>query len=482
MNTVDVLVVGAGPAGSALAIILAKAGLDVLLLEKYEFPRDKVCGDFVSPRGLRKLGELGCYDEIAKRGYVPVNKSLVFLDGEWLSEGTFPRLPDHPPFGHAIPRIELDEIMFRQAQKAGAQTVENCDVTSIDIGETGVHVVAKIGGKTRRFSGRTVVGADGANSIVARCQNLEMKDQRYIQLAMRGYCEGLPLQDAVLYFEEAFFPGFGWIFPTTNGAANVGVGMVKEPMKKDGIHLRPFYDRFVQFVHRRAEENGTRVAFTRSAGWPIKTYGGARRNYFERGLLVGDAGCFVDPISGEGIPLAFETAEMAAATITEAFASGDFSATGFSSYERRWRTHFDPDLGVSDMIVSLLRNRQFVKLWVQWLRVMGMTAARDPEYGLKAGGILAGLVPNREGFSPDIIWKSIAHGPAFWMEASNISTGTFAVDILRRGADVIRWELDVAKAIASDSDWFRDWVIEVGTKQAKVFQTLSGAGASNHRD
>ena len=95
----DVVIVGAGPAGSALGIYLARAGIDVLLLEKYEFPRDKVCGDFVSPRGLKKLAELGCGEEISARAYTPVNKSLVFLGDDQLSEGLFPHLPEHPAFG-----------------------------------------------------------------------------------------------------------------------------------------------------------------------------------------------------------------------------------------------------------------------------------------------------------------------------------------------------------------------------------------------
>jgi hypothetical protein len=121
----------------------------------------------------------------------------------------------------------------------------------------------------------------------------------------------------------------------------------------------------------------------------------------------------------------------------------------------------------------MIRNRSLVKLWIRWLRVMGMTAARDPQYALKTGGILAGLVPNREGFSPDVVLKSLAHGPAFWMEATNVSAKNLPLDIFRRGTDLLRWELDVARAVLSDPDWFRDWAVEIGTKQAKVLRTLS---------
>ena len=98
---------------------------------------------------------------------------------------------------------------------------------------------------------------------------------------------------------------------------------------------------------------------------------------------------------------------------------------------------------------------------------------RDPEYALKTGGILAGLVPNREGFSPDVVLKSLAHGPAFWMEATDVSARTLPIDLLKRGADLLRWEVNVARAVVSDFDWFKDWAIEIGTKQVKVFEKMS---------
>jgi len=477
----DAIIVGAGPAGSAAAIELAAAGLDVLLLEKERFPRDKVCGDFVSPKGLRHLHRLGCYDEIASRGYVPVSRSQVYLDWDYLSAGDFPALPDHPPFGHAIPREDLDAIMFHRAQAVGAETVESCEVTSVATGPSLVSVRASVAGRPFEFFGRIVVGADGASSIVARTAGLEMKDPRYIQLAMRSYGEGMPLTDALLCFEEEYFPGFGWVFPVTGTRANIGVGMVKEPMKKDGIHLRAFYQRFVRFVEQKAAERGARIDISRSAGWPIKTFGGARRNYFERGLLIGEAGCFVDPISGEGIPLALETAEIAAAVIQDAIATGDCSAQSLSRYEQRWREHFDPDLGVSDMVVSMIRNRHLVKLWTQWLRVMGMTAARDSDYALKTGGILAGLVPNRQGFAPDVILKSMLHGPGFWMEAADLSSGNLPRDVLQRSADLWQWQLDVAGSLISDADWYRNWTVEILTKQSRVFRNLIGYPVSNRK-
>jgi geranylgeranyl reductase family protein len=472
----DVIIVGAGPAGSALATHLARDGYGVLLLEQHRFPRDKVCGDLVSAKGLKALDELGCFDAIARRGYVPIEQSIVSLDGETLVRGVLPRLPSHPPCGYAVPRVELDELIFGAASVAGADAIEGCTVLGFEIGPSLVSVATKAERARRDFLGRMIVGADGASSVVARCAGMDMRDARYVQLAIRAYCSGLPLDHAILYFAEEFFPGYAWVFPVHETLANIGVGMVKESAQKFGIRLRDFYERLVQYLQRLAAAHGVQIELTRPAGWPIKTYGGARRNYFDRGLLIGDAGCFVDPISGEGIPLALESASLAAQTIREAFARNDFSAAGLSSYERRWRAQYDADLTISDLVVSAARNRYLVKLWMQTLRTLAMTAARDREFAAKAGGVLAGLVPNREALSRDVMLKSVMHGPAFWMEAFGMTRADLPLDALRKATQLARWEGNLASSIVADFNWFSDWAAELGAKQLDVLAALARRG------
>ncbi len=473
MQVFDVIIVGAGPAGSALAAGLARDGYSVLVLEKHRFPRDKVCGDLVSAKGLTLLAGLGCYEEIARRAYIPIKESVVVLDDRTLARGALPKIPGLPSFGHAVPRVELDAMIFEQAAKAGAQSVQGCTVQGFELGPSLVVVHAAVDGRDRQFLGRFIVGADGAASVVARCAGLEMRDARYVQLALRAYCTGFPLEHAVLYFAEEFFPGYAWVFPVNENVANIGVGMVKESALKHGLRLREFYARLVRYLERQAAERGLRVELSRPAGWPIKTYGGARRNYFERGLLIGDAGCFVDPISGEGIPLALETAAMAAEVIRAAFAECDFSAESLARYERRWRDRYDRDLSISDLIVSIARNRYLAKVWVQWLRTIAMTAARDPDYAAKTGGVLAGLVPNREALAGDVILKSVMHGPAFWVEAFGLARERLPDALVHRSIRLVQWEAGAASSMLADFDWFRDWAIEIGDKHLKVLDALT---------
>lgn len=389
MTTFDVAIVGAGPAGSSLAIRLAAIGQNVLLLEKKSFPRDKVCGDIVSAKGLMLLDELGCFEAIARRKLLPLRRARTALNGKWLAKGGIPPRANTIDYYHAVPRVVLDEIIFRRAQEAGATTVENCTVRDLEIDSDSATLTALESGTQRQYSARLVVGADGAHSVVARRAGLAMTDERFVEFAMRAYCHGLPLRESMLWFEEDFFPGFGWVYPISDGLANIGVGMVAESVKRFDLKLHDFFGRLSKRLQNWAAEQGWRCEIEKPVGWPIKTYGGARTNYFERGLLVGEAGCFVDPLSGEGIAPALENATLARETISDAFDRGDFSRRTLRAYEGRWRQKFDPDFGVADLLVSFARNRHLLRVWMDALKVVCKTADKDPNYAWRVGGVLA---------------------------------------------------------------------------------------------
>src|SRR5215203_3965527 len=102
MRVFDACIVGAGPAGAALATHLARDGCSVLLLDRQQFPRDKVCGDLVSAKGLKMLDDLDCYKDVARRGFMPLRTAQAYLDGQFLVEAPLPTLPGHPPAGHAV--------------------------------------------------------------------------------------------------------------------------------------------------------------------------------------------------------------------------------------------------------------------------------------------------------------------------------------------------------------------------------------------
>ncbi|MEZ4298152.1 MAG: geranylgeranyl reductase family protein [Polyangiaceae bacterium] len=466
MKVHDVVIAGAGPAGSALAIELAREGLSVLLLDAARFPRDKACGDYVSPRGLGRLAALGCGEAIRDQALTPIRRSRLYLNRDLLVSGVLPEVPGLPAFGHAIPRKVLDDLLFRKAIAAGAQAREGCRVTGFETTGDGVEVLAKQDGKPVRLRGRLLIGADGATSAVANAAGLRMNDPRHTLASIRAYAHGLTLDHTLMYFDDAFFPGYGWIFPVRPGLCNIGVGMVSEPLSRAGLRLSDFYDKLTRLVQHLARSKVATVEIGAHRGWPIRSYGGARKNHFDRGLLIGEAGCFVDPINGEGIPLALETAHIAARTVRAAFRAGTFGPDTLARYEADFRARFDADLGISDLAVTMIRNRHLLPVWLTMFRTMSLTAREDPEYARITGGILGGVVRAREGVTPEMFVRALVHGPSFWREALGLTGGL--ADWLSRGKALLDFQATLARAVADDGPWLREWAREVQQKHARL--------------
>ena len=332
----DVVVVGAGPAGSACAISLAERGRRVLLLDKATFPRDKVCGDFLSPRSLAVLAELGCWDALRRAQPHSIRRSLVHLNGELVSTGPLPKVGRLPGFGMVVPRAVSDEILFRRAAAAGAEVVEGFVATDLELHESGITVRGRHTKRPRAVSAQLVVVADGARSRMAASLGVTPVSGQKDLFALRAYLHDVPsAPDATaVFFDADFFPGYAWVFPTGDGGANVGMGMHMDVCRRYGINLR---DRFVRWLQ---DDPGLRSMVgdadrnVRIAGWPLTGYDGTHSNHADRVLIVGDAARFVDPINGEGVHTALESARLAAAVADRAIASGDLSAASLSAYER----------------------------------------------------------------------------------------------------------------------------------------------------
>ena len=207
------LVVGGGPAGSTLAWDLARRGVRVTVLERAGFPREKVCGDYVEPRGLRILRTMGTLERLEERGPLPISHSATYVDWECRYRGEIPFYglgDDLPPHGYIVARDELDDAMLRTAAEAGATVHEETSVTSVDAGPGGVTVEAKRGTKTVRYRAKLVAGADGVNSVVARDCDLAADDSRRVAVAQRAYAtvDG-DVGEAAFFFAEDLFPGYG---------------------------------------------------------------------------------------------------------------------------------------------------------------------------------------------------------------------------------------------------------------------------------
>ena len=320
----DVIVVGAGPGGSSAAYHLARAGLDVLLLEKSTFPREKVCGDGLTPRAVKQLVGMGITPE-PDDGWFP-NKGIRIIGGGVRIELDWPELSSYPGFGLVRTRRGFDEIVARAAQRAGARLAEGVTVTGPVLDEatgriTGVTVretaaAGKAGdgadggdgaaGAERTYRARLVVAADGNSSRLSLAMGLRKRDDRPLGVAIRTYYTSPRHDDDYLetwlelWDGNALLPGYGWIFGVGDGTSNVGLGLLNTSASFGHIDYRAMLRRWLASMPAEwgfTEEN--RITPVRGAALPM---GFNRTPHYTSGLLlVGDAGGMVNPFNGEGI-------------------------------------------------------------------------------------------------------------------------------------------------------------------------------------
>jgi geranylgeranyl reductase family protein len=335
----DVIVVGGGPAGSAAAIGLRRAGASVLLLERQEMPRDKPCGDILGTQALSLVAELGL-DRRALDPFPPLRGFALHVAGRRPKVSRERDLASAP---RVVPRKILDAALIDLAVRAGAELRQARVDQVLQHGETIV---------TRSRSGdhesRLVIGADGWGSVVARSL-FEERHAGQTGLAGRAYVhdprgfEGLM---RVFYSEETR-PGYGWLFPIDRTHANVGVGV----LRSDGHALPALFRHFLEDPGSPLLNllgDGASVDSERT--WPLALGWTARRRAAGRALLAGDAASLVGPLTGAGIHSAIRSGLMAARSAAAALAAPASTAFHLAAYERDCARWFRPRLGLERLI------------------------------------------------------------------------------------------------------------------------------------
>jgi geranylgeranyl reductase family protein len=329
----DVIVVGAGPAGSTTAYYLAQAGLDVLLLEKATFPRDKVCGDGLTPRAVKQLVAMGI--DIDAPGWIR-NKGLRIYGGGVKIELPWPELASFPDYGLVRARTDLDQIIAERAAKAGARLLQGTTVTGPILHDrTGriVGVTARpAGGEQQVYRARLVIAADGNSSRLSVAMGLRKRDDRPIGVAVRGYYTSPRHDDdwleswLDLWDGDRQLPGYGWIFGMGDGTSNIGLGLLNTSGAFGNTDYRALMKRWLAGMPPEwgfTEDN--RVGPIRGAALPMAF--NRTPAYTDGLLLVGDAAGMVNPFNGEGIAYAMESGEIAARLVTQALAWPDAAGT-----------------------------------------------------------------------------------------------------------------------------------------------------------
>jgi menaquinone-9 beta-reductase len=325
----DVVVVGAGPSGAAAGYWLAEAGHRVLILEKHRFPREKTCGDGLTPRAVRQLHDMGLAEPMSEFHRFVGLRSIahgITLELEW------PAHRDYPSFGYVARRRDLDDMVAGAAVKAGATLWPATEALSplVEGGlVTGVAAKRKDTGTTEEVRARYLVVADGANSRFGRALGTARTKTHPLGMAIRGYFTSpyhdepwieshLDLRDG----QGRALPGYGWIFPVGDGTVNVGVGLLSTFKGWKSVNTTHLMDAFVAMAPDRWGL-GPDTATGAPTGGRLPMGHSVTPAAGPTWLVVGDAAGSINPFNGEGIAYAYETGRMAAEAVADALVSGD---------------------------------------------------------------------------------------------------------------------------------------------------------------
>ncbi|WP_405178394.1 geranylgeranyl reductase family protein [Nocardia sp. NBC_01377] len=314
----EVLVVGAGPAGSASAAWAARAGRDVLLIDSAVFPRDKTCGDGLTPRATKELEHLGLGEWVRAHTVNHGLRMTGFGREALLSwpAGSF------PTYGSAVPRTELDDKLRETAVKSGARMLDGTKVVEVTRdGDRVTGVTVETAEGSRTIACERLVVADGVRSPVGKLLGRTWHRRYAYGTAARAYIRSgrsddqwitshLELRDA----DGELVPGYGWVFPLGNGEVNIGVGSLATEARPSHIALKPLLRHYTSQRYEEWQFEGELRAIA-SALLPM---GGAVSNVAGRNwVLIGDAAGCVNPLNGEGIDYGLEGGHMLAGLLDE---------------------------------------------------------------------------------------------------------------------------------------------------------------------
>lgn len=366
----DVLIIGAGPAGTATALELRESGLRVGLMDKAIFPRDKICGDALSPDVIQQLGwiapslaerfEQSTIKQPIKglRVFSPSNKRLKL-------EFKVKKLE----LGYVVSRIDLDALLVEEVKDCPSITImEGTEVKSISRQSEGLFLVETNKGS---HHAKLIIGADGNHSLVAKeLAGRREIDRKHHCAALRQYYKGVewPEGDShiELHFIDEVLPGYLWVFPMTEGRANVGIGMLSDDVSKRKINLKGVLAEQLKNHPKLSErfKNAESLESVKGYGIPI----GSRR-YSLSGdgyLLAGDSACLVDPLTGEGIANAIRSGRYAGKFAAMALEMGNLSADFLKSYDKKIYGLVGDELRLSRFIQRRFRNRRILNATI-WL-------------------------------------------------------------------------------------------------------------------
>lgn len=357
-DSFDIAIVGAGPAGTATALALEGSGLSIALIDKDGFPRDKICGDALSPDVVSQLNKL------------PLDSGPLFSSMEekiWCRAVRFVapnfkhvdlQLTKDNITGYVSKRLDFDHFMFEQAIKnKNVKVFSGSKVKDVRIESSHAEVILA---NEQVIKAQIVLGADGANSVVKRKLQGEEIDRNHHCAGLRVYYEnvsGFSEDNAVeLHFYKDLLPGYFWVFPLPNNQANVGLGMHSAHIAKRKPNLKKMLAEIIEAHPNVAPrfKNAKPTETVKGFGLPLGSK--KRKISGNRFLLLGDAASLINPLSGEGIGNAIRSGRVAAEYLVEAFKVNKFDAPSNKAYDKDIYHRMWKELQLNYWLQRTMRN------------------------------------------------------------------------------------------------------------------------------
>jgi menaquinone-9 beta-reductase len=395
-NEFDVIVVGGGPSGSSASFFCAENNLKTLLLEKEFFPRDKICGDAESGKTVGILKKMNLWEKAKK---LPSGKTfgvILSAPNGYSVEIPYPENDGRKGEGMICPRKIFDDFLFQNSKKKVSKCIEGFTVTDLIKKENQVIGVKGIeNGKEKEFKAKIVIGADGANSVIATKMNLNKVDAKHQCIASRAYydnVEGLT-SNIEIHFINSVLPGYFWIFPCGEKKANVGVGILTADVRKqnkkvvqtmlEAIEKEPLFKNRFQNAKRISEIKG----------WTLPLASKKRKLTGNGFVLCGDAGSLIDPFTGEGMGNGMTSGFIAAQVINEAIQENNLSEKKLSEYEKKLWEAIGDEVKTSYLLQRMGKIKPLLNFVIK-------KAATKKEVQKVISGMLANEEAKKEFYSP----------------------------------------------------------------------------------
>ena len=393
----DVIIVGAGPAGTCAALYGQRLGLKTLLLDKSQFPRDKTCGDALSGKSVKILDDLNLISGVdALNG--SVIKRIIFgnprhAECELLLDKSLNK--KHIKHGYVIPRTVFDNFMLQQAKKV-SEYEEGFTVNDLILDTdmvVGVKGATKSGEK-KEFRSNLVFGADGPKSIVSKKAGLYDMKMEHTAVGIRCYYENVKdLTDQIeLHYVKEMNPGYFWIFPAGNNRANIGVGLLKSIVNKEKRKLSDIMSDVINSENFKSRFKEA-VPMEKPKGWNLPFGSIKRENHGDGFLLLGDAAGLVDPFTGEGIGNAMVSGRIASEVAAKAKLKNNFTKEYLKRYDQELWGYLGNELSTSTKLLKLAHSEFLLNFVID-------RAARNEKVRDIMSGMLAEEIPRSELSNP----------------------------------------------------------------------------------